>query len=536
MQMYTDEELMALWAQSTQPIPFARSVLAGEKAPTQKYDVHELMKLTDASRSDGLGNGPSWSSYWRSIIAKRPTAGDRVTASAEGAGTFKVDVSSLLAGRHYGFLVTGNLHVHSRQAADPAVRPHLICDGVRYECEADITVSSATTKSSGLLVTLSASGTSTAMMRFALPETFTEAWLCLTPTKSMRTSITVAELIPPIDFEPATIRDMWHDDDVYFRSESVGGGEGPYEANIAYHANTPSNWKRAEWMSDGEQRFMRGHWNTGKRSIGFHIPIFHPETNAEGRTVAFQYDVRLAPNFVDACREGGKFAGFSSSGKPPSIFPGPNPWPGVPRGRTGELIAGNGGGNVHGDDGWSMRGGFYPGIKTPGHPAQGMVPLHSYAYYLSRKIGETRYLLHEAYRRFEEANGLRGRGYTGADLAAYVLPGERLIGGAPRTGDGIEWDNYPALLVPGEWHRVTQVMHINTPNLFDGWLQAYIDGNMCGDIGGMEWRREGPYRLANSTLGIGNVWFNIYHGGIQYPVAPTWVDLKRLVVKVLEWE
>jgi hypothetical protein len=59
---------------------------------------------------------------------------------------------------------------------------------------------------------------------------------------------------------------------------------------------------------------------------------------------------------------------------------------------------------------------------------------------------------------------------------------------------------------------------------------------MCGDIGGMEWRREGPYRLANSTLGIGNVWFNIYHGGIQYPVAPTWVDLKRLVVKVLEWD
>jgi hypothetical protein len=32
------------------------------------------------------------------------------------------------------------------------------------------------------------------------------------------------------------------------------------------------------------------------------------------------------------------------------------------------------------------------------------------------------------------------------------------------------------------------------------------------------------------------VWFNLYHGGTLFPIEETYVDLKRLVVKVLEWD
>jgi hypothetical protein len=37
-------------------------------------------------------------------------------------------------------------------------------------------------------------------------------------------------------------------------------------------------------------------------------------------------------------------------------------------------------------------------------------------------------------------------------------------------------------------------------------------------------------------LGIGAVWFNLYHGGTLFPLAQTYVDMKRLVVKVPEWD
>ena len=40
----------------------------------------------------------------------------------------------------------------------------------------------------------------------------------------------------------------------------------------------------------------------------------------------------------------------------------------------------------------------------------------------------------------------------------------------------------------------------------------------------------------NSTLGIGAAWFNFYHGGLRYPRVETTIDVKRVAVKVLEWE
>jgi hypothetical protein len=543
--MYTDAEIIALaglkggvandvaWAFGNEDfLAFARALLAGEKAPTEKYNVKGLMELTDASQADGWGNGPTWDYYWRSVIKGRARMGSfRDNRLSGTSGPLVLDASGLNG--MYGYIIAANnLKVHSRHAVEPKFHPVLRVDGVEYPCVADTWISSSTAKSTGLTLTLSAMGnTSLILLRFDAP-VGEQVEIILHPTKALAAQLFIVhELIPPIDFDPDRMRDLYMDEDAYFRSQSIGGGEGLYEKNLNYQLQNPSIWKRAAWLTDGDQQFVRGFWEPTRRSITFKVPIFN-ETAAEGRKVAFQYDVRLAPNFVRACREGGKFAGFCSSGEPQSIWPPRAMWPGEPKGRRGEIYAGNGASVVHGDDGWSARGGYHPGIRTPGHPGFGMVPLHTYTYYLRQ--GNT--LWHEALARWEAINNLRGKGYTvtPAQLASTLQAGETLNSGVSKTGDVMEWSNYPALLVPGAWHTVTQVMQINTPGVADGWLDAYIDGKLCGTLRDIAWRGPGPYWTG--TLGIGAVWFNLYHGGTLMPLEEAWIDLKRLVVKVLEWD
>jgi hypothetical protein len=535
--MYSDKEIIDLaetfssWdgIGNATLLAFARALLAGEKAPTEKYNVKELMELTDASRADGWGNGPTWTDYWRSVIKGQARKGNFRTSRAPSGLPIVLDVSGLNG--MYGYIIkANNIQVHSRHAVEPKYHPVLMVDGVEYPCVADVWINSSSSRSSGLTLTMSANNDSLILIRFDAP-VGEKVEIILHPTKALAAQhVDVFELIPPIDFEPDRLRDLWFDDDVYFRSQSMGGGDSGEERNLRWQMTHPPEWKRTQWLED----YVRGFWDTSRRSIGFKVPLFN-DKQAEGRTVAFQYDVRLAPNFVKACKEGGKFAGFCSSGNP-NEFPGTGyvPWPDEPKGRIRSIYAGNGASVVHGDDGWSIRGGYHPGIRTPGHPAEGLVPLHSYSYYLRQ--GNT--LWHEILARYEAANDLRGKGYTvtPAQLAALLQPGETMASGVSKTGDVLEWSNYPALLVPGEWHTVAQVMRVNTPGQADGWLDAYIDGKQVGAIRNMAWRGPGPYRAGLRGLGIGAVWFNLYHGGTLFPIEETYVDLKRLVVKVLEWD
>jgi hypothetical protein len=530
--MYTDEEILALaehMGGTLDLIAFARALLAGEKAPVEHYNVKELMELTDASRSDGWGNGTTWTDYWRGVIKGHVRKGAFRSRAPSGI-PIVLDVSGLSG--MYGYIIkANNIQVHSRHATEPKFRPVIKVDGVEYPCVADTWITPSTSKSTGLTLTLSANSTSLILIRFDAPVGEQAEEIILHPTKTLAAQdVYVSELIPPIEFEPDRLRDLWFDDDVYFRSQTMGGGDSGEERNLYWQMRNPEIWKKAQWIED----YVRGFWNTSKRSIGFKVPIFN-ERQAEGRTVAFQYDVRLAPNFVGACKEGGKFAGFCSSGNP-NENPGTGyvPWPDEPKGRIRSIYAGNGASVVHGDDGWSIRGGYHPGIRTPGHPAEGLVPLHSYSYYLRQGS----ILWHEILARYEAANDLRGKGYTvtPAQLAALLEPGETMASGVSKTGDVLEWSNYPALLVPGEWHTVAQVMRVNDPGQANGWLDAYIDGKQVGAIRNMAWRGPGPYWNGLRGLGIGAVWFNLYHGGTLFPIAETWVDLKRLVVKVLEWD
>ena len=334
--------------------------------------------------------------------------------------------------------------------------------------------------------------------------------------------------------------DLWNDPDVYFRTQAVGAGgraDSPTERNLRYQVTHPPQWKRATWEEEDGAAFLRIHWDPQHRSGSFKIPVFHPDSKAEGRVVAFQYDVRVGGNFSLACVEGGKFPGFCSSGARYTVRR--NPWPGEPDGRRGEILAGNGGGNVHGDDGWSARGGYLPGVDLKTQRVLGYVPIHTYSYHLSRKVGDRIELWHEAYRRYELTHGLRGKGYTiKGRLGSFLQPGEYLGSGANPTGQRLRWDYSPppAALLPGTWHRVVQVMRINDPDEHDGYLQAFLDGRQVAQLEGMRWRSTRRSLAPNSTLGIGAVWFNFYHGGLRYPRAETTLDVKRVAVKVLDWE
>jgi hypothetical protein len=541
--MYTDDEILALegaYDLLEEPtrasvIAFARAVERGDRAPYE-LKIDPLLELCDAG--SGWGTGATWSSYISGVLPHNPIAGARVAQTIPaGSAPIRIPVSTVLEfGHHYGFILGGNFRVYSRQAAE-GVRPRLVDQqGNVYPCLADITVYSSTAQSPGQNTYLECSGSARTYIRFQVPQDISGLTMELFPTKALAAqTITVSQLIPPINWNPARTQNIYHDSDLYFRSESIGGGDSPEEKNLQWQMTHPTNWKQAQWLSDGTGTFAHGIWNPTKRSIGFDLPIFHPETMAEARTAVWQMDFRIAPNLVPATVEAGKWAGWASSGANINVLP-PAVWPNAPRNRFGELLAGNGGGNVHGDDGWSARGGFKP-IRTAGHPMRNHLALHTYSYHLWRQVGNTKVLYHEAYRRYEEALGLRGKGYTvQGSLAPYLLPGEVLSSSLARTGNELHWGEYPALLVPGEWHTITQVMHINTPGEGDGYIKAYIDGKQVGDINGVCWRLPGPYRVANSTLGIARMWVNVYHGGIQMPVADTWVDLRRLAVKVLEWD
>jgi hypothetical protein len=425
---------------------------------------------------------------------------------------------------------------HGPGASDPRVRPalHLIGHGIA----GDVPCSAGE-----LAPDLRLGGQSTAALRVAGIDpnlAIVAAYLVLTVKHNGHAApqpIYVAELRQP---DSGAMQDLWGDDDAYFRSEAIGfdpASPSAYERNLRYQVTHPPEWKRASWIEEAGERYLRIMWSPSRRSGSFKIPVFHPRTKAEAREVAFQYDVRVGENFSAACREGGKFPGFCSSGKRSSGSR--NLWPGEPEGRRGELRAGNGGSNVHGDDGWSARGGYLRGYDRKKRQMLGYIPLYTYSYHLSRKVGDRVVLWHEAYRRYEELHGLRGRGYTvKGRLRDLVQPGEVLGAGASRTGARLNWNDagHPAGLLPGTWHRVAQRMRINDPGRHDGRIDAFLDGRQVAMIDGVCWRSTRKPLIANSTLGIGAVWFNFYHGGTLFPVTDTTIDVKRVVVKVLDWD
>jgi hypothetical protein len=571
--MYSDQELLDLWAQDEQPIPFARAVLAGEKAPVavdlpwgDEIGLKRLMALTDASVADGYGHGVGGKGWWHNVINwKGPRGVERLSGNFGTVDKrFVVDVTELAREwqqapwDHFGIaLTTGNLEVlfHSRQAVDPLLRPKLVInDTVEVPCVADAGVEHRQGAKQGAPMgpTVKVSNTVDAMFRFAdihsLPIERAVLVLHVSKTYDAVGQWRLLELVPPCELNPPHIADIFGQEGNYFESEQCGADPtvSPYEQFLW---NTiikePNQYGKATAEEENGEKFVRCYWNNRKQTNSWSIPIYKghilgDSNPIEGRRVHLSYKIRMADNFARAVQQNGKFPGFCSAGKEATVIR--NPWPGSPhRGnKTGILWAGNGGGKVHGYDGWSARGGYMKGIRGAEHPAEGCTVLSTYAYFLRK--GNVLY--HEAFKRYEEANGLQpGASYLPPDgaIASLLQPGESLYPGLTGTGCGWEWDSGApgAILWPNRWHRVDQIIRVNDPLETNGELDAYIDGRQIGRIRDVKWRSHEPKWPKDSTLGVANCWFNFYQGGTgayKLMTEETHWDVKHIAVKVLEWD
>jgi hypothetical protein len=574
--MYSDTEILALLKvygeqiaddafafHYPQALSYSRALLAGEKAPSLPWGddigLKRLMALTDASLPTGYGHGVAGNGYWRGLL---PWKGERGIERLSGnfgsvSGKFSIDATELARQwqakpwEHFGILLTtGNLDVlfHSRQSL---LTPRLLVNDTYVPCVADASVTHAVgTKEGGSASAVKMSNICDAAFRFAdIPQDIQieRAVIELHVSRIFDGSgqWRLLEIVPPVEFNPPTIGDIFGQGGNYFESEQCGADPtSPYEQFLWNTIIAPDPYGKATAEQENGERFVRCYWNNQKQTNSWSIPIYkgHVLGNSdptEGRRVHLSYKIRLAENFSRAVVTSGKFPGFSSAGKEMSVYR--NPWPGEPhRGnKTGVLWAGNGGGKVHGFDGWSVRGGYWPRISGDGHPAQHATPLHSYSYHLR----QGNVINHEIFKRYELAHGLApGASYLPQDsLSNYLLPGERLIEGVSGTGRSFHW-NYGApggLLFPNRWHRVDQVIRINDPLEANGELDTYIDGRQVGRIRDVQWRSHEPKWPKDSTLGVACCWFNFYQGGTkeyQNMTEETFWDMKHIAVKVLEWD
>ncbi len=161
------------------------------------------------------------------------------------------------------------------------------------------------------------------------------------------------------------------------------------------------------------------------------------------------------------------------------------------------------------------------------------MPIHTYGYYLSRIVEGRTLLLHEIQRRvgrnfrisYNQAKAVRGPGEYPDLVSNY--------------GQKVKWDcrTPPGRVRIGEWTRIRQDMRVNDPAVSNGWLRAYVNGQQVGKIDDLMLRLDGPYSpRGGSTLGIGRVWFNFYHGGVRVPRAEAHIKVSNIAIKVWEWD
>ena len=162
-------------------------------------------------------------------------------------------------------------------------------------------------------------------------------------------------------------------------------------------------------------------------------------------------------------------------------------------------IAGNGGAKVNGTNGWSMRQGYEMpcDINNPAYPN---VLLSTYAYHA-----------HMA--------GLYGDGWV------YT-----------QFGDG-------GLAQPGKWACLEQHVHVNTPGVEDGVVEAWFNGQLVFRKTDAYMRALPPYVVPAQTaakepwwnpatykLGLRTANFSLHHGGKNPPSVPFDITVDNTVV------
>ena len=171
--------------------------------------------------------------------------------------------------------------------------------------------------------------------------------------------------------------------------------------------------------------------------------MFADALGEEPEEIYFRYYLRLA-NDWNQTRDGGKLPGLAGTYN----------------------RAGWGGRRPTGVDGWSLRGSFYPTVRTP-NPLQGRTPIGYYAYHMDQA---TRY----------------GSSWPWTQSALGVLANNR-------------------------WYCLEQYVKLNQPAAADGVVRAWLDGVLAFEKSDVRFR-------SVEALKIERLWMNVYHGGTA--VAP----------------
>jgi len=169
---------------------------------------------------------------------------------------------------------------------------------------------------------------------------------------------------------------------------------------------------------------------------------FEDQTGAEPEEIFFRYYIRIDQSWDPTY--GGKFPGIS--------------------GTYG--VAGWGGRQSDGTNGWSARGLYQPTVPDNGNPLADTVPIGSYVYHAEQPT---------------------------------------------QWGDNVLWqEGYLGYLAKDRWYSIEQHLVLNTPGVNDGILETWVDGRLAYRQTDWRWRDV-------DSLKIEQIWLDIYHGGTDVP-------------------
>lgn len=543
--------------------------------------------------------------------------GDQITPygkiglSANQIGTVTVDITALgerlrTPATSQGVVIragtpNANVRIHSRNGSGQKPRiAYYYADGTDeiIEADQDVHVSASTSMGVGesALLLVTASNLQKAFIHFPPPrKALSKATLVLEIEKNFASSPTMLDVwAVRLGFEdsPSSKGYLEQEPNLYWHRENIADEPELIEAGLADGGENLTELRFYDPIL--KQNVVRTSLNRGLsgRSFSFKIPLWHgyglnPQnegTYAEALRVRFGYWIMFESSFdspadrTGLC-EGGKWAGFCSTSKDDDrTFR--SRWAGQPLGSTGSLLAGNGGGYVGGNDGWSMRGSQMPGFYRTHPTLRNYVPVGGYYVYFPsiRPPGSAVTYLHQEARKrrgYYRTTVIGGGDNSSNDAAAeaawfadhpestraFRLPDEALAwAGSESSGTGqeIRANQYGrAILKRDQWHYLEHEIVVNTVNedklqgddfrrriktadecggFWDGACRTWVDGKLTLDRVGLCLRYAGPYKQGFDTeLGCRAIWFNGYHGGTLVPWSPAYFRLGPMAVKVDQW-
>lgn len=445
------------------------------------YDVQLSLKWRDGpgrAGPDGTGQG------------SRPYAHHRVERG-DTRRVQRIDVSKLVAGwltgerANVGLLLgetsAAHLEFHSREAAQPELRPQLLLqfkNGRRRYVEpaADATLDCSTYRGLGTVPTLRLVNGTTIALRFELPvggeaSELSSAELTLVRTESRplaaAASIEVHALRRPYKDSPEVAQPGLAA--AYPGDRGIGAHE-----DVLFHdamdGRAPDRrWRGASSTSasviaaDERNGFVPVHGRALRvvvpkgEQLGLDLRYrFRDHQQGEPEEVYFRYYLRIAASWLKAA-DGAKLPGLAGT-----------------YGR-----AGWGGRAWDGSAGWSLRGAVSTAIPQD-HAARGRLLLSTYAYHAG-------------------ADGRYGESLIWADAA--------LAG----------------LVTTDQWVCIEQRVRLNAPGAADGVLQVWVDGRLALDRSDLRLRDRPDIRIEE-------VWMNVFHGGAGAAPQDLHLYLDQVVV------